>query len=174
MRAHIVENGIVTNTIEVESLDFLPGLVSAESGGAIGDRYEDGEFLPPPPPAKSLEEMNQAVDAERDRRIDSGFVFNGVQYQSRPSDRENIAGKALEAFMAIIEGAQPDNLRWANPHKDFAWIAADNRLVTMDAQTVVSFGKAASAHKEFHVFAGRKIKDMNPIPSDFTDDKWWV
>lgn len=61
MRAHIVENGIVTNTIEVESLDFLPGLVSAESGGAIGDRYENGEFLPPLPPAKSPEEIRREI-----------------------------------------------------------------------------------------------------------------
>lgn len=61
MRAHVIENGIVTNTIEVESLDFLPGLVSAESGGAIGDRYENGEFLPPLPPAKSPEEIRLEI-----------------------------------------------------------------------------------------------------------------
>ena len=61
MRAHIIENGIVTNTIEVESLDFLPGLVSAESGGSIGDRYENGEFLPPLPPAKSPEEIRREI-----------------------------------------------------------------------------------------------------------------
>lgn len=56
MRAHIIENGIVTNTIEVESLDFMPGLVDADLGGSIGDRYENGEFIkrdlaPEPPPA---------------------------------------------------------------------------------------------------------------------------
>lgn len=49
MRAHIIENGIVTNTIEVESLDFMPGLVDADLGGAIGDRYENGEFIKPAP-----------------------------------------------------------------------------------------------------------------------------
>lgn len=49
MRAHIIENGIVTNTIEVESLDFMPGLVDADLGGSIGDRYENGEFIKPAP-----------------------------------------------------------------------------------------------------------------------------
>lgn len=49
MRAHIIENGIVTNTIEVESLDFLPNLIDASHGGSIGDRYENGEFRPPEP-----------------------------------------------------------------------------------------------------------------------------
>ncbi|MBF6630644.1 MAG: hypothetical protein ITG01_05785 [Comamonas sp.] len=56
MRAHIIQNGIVTNTIEVESLDFMPGLIDADLGGSIGDRYENGEFIkrdlaPEPPPA---------------------------------------------------------------------------------------------------------------------------
>lgn len=48
MRAHVIENGIVINTIEVESLDFLPNLVDGESGGAIGDLYQSGQFIKPP------------------------------------------------------------------------------------------------------------------------------
>ena len=47
MRAHIIENGIVVNTIEVKSLDFIPDLISAENGGSIGDRYENGVFTTP-------------------------------------------------------------------------------------------------------------------------------
>lgn len=119
------------------------------------------------------ERIRREIDIERDRRIDAGFEFEGVRYQSRPGDRENIAGKALEAFMAIIDGVQPGDLRWAHTGRDFAWIAADNSLVPMDAQTVVAFGKAASAHKEAHVFAARQIKDMQPVPQDYTDDQWW-
>lgn len=118
-------------------------------------------------------ELAAAIDAERDRRIDAGMTFGGVLYQTRPGDRENIAGKAMEAFMAITAGSQPGDLRWSNPDHDFAWIAEDNSLVPMDAQTVVAFGKAASAHKEAHVFAGRQLKDMQPIPADYADDRWW-
>jgi hypothetical protein len=33
MRAHIVENGVVTNTIEVNSLDVIPGLIEGAIGG---------------------------------------------------------------------------------------------------------------------------------------------
>lgn len=47
MRAHVIDNAVVVNTIEVESLDFLPGLVSADHGGTIGDRYEAGQFIAP-------------------------------------------------------------------------------------------------------------------------------
>jgi hypothetical protein len=49
MRAHQIENGVVVNTIEVESLDFMQGLVDGENGGAIGDRYENGQFVKPEP-----------------------------------------------------------------------------------------------------------------------------
>ena len=46
MKAHIIENGIVVNTIEVESLDFMPNLVEATQG-SIGWNYSDGVFSIP-------------------------------------------------------------------------------------------------------------------------------
>jgi hypothetical protein len=50
MRAHKIENGVVVNTIEVESLDVLPNLVEATEGG-IGWAYANGIFTAPPEPA---------------------------------------------------------------------------------------------------------------------------
>ena len=49
MRAHIIENGVVVNTIEVESLDLRPNLVEATAGG-IGWTYANGVFTAPPEP----------------------------------------------------------------------------------------------------------------------------
>ena len=46
MKAHIIENGIVVNTIEVESLDFMPNLIDGSIGG-IGWKYENGELIEP-------------------------------------------------------------------------------------------------------------------------------
>lgn len=114
-----------------------------------------------------------AVDKERDRRVDAGVEFQGVMFQSRATDRENIAGAAQLAFMAVVAGAQPGDLRWSNPEQDFTWIASDNSLVAMDAQTVVAFGKAAAERKQALIFAARQLKDMEQIPDDYTDDKWW-
>lgn len=123
--------------------------------------------------AAAQAELSGQVDAERDRRIDAGFTFNGIVFQSRPTDRENIAGAAQLAFMAVVGGAQSGDLRWASANTDYQWIAADNSIVTMDAPSVVDFGKAAAAEKQALIFAARTIKDMNPIPADFADDKWW-
>lgn len=113
------------------------------------------------------------IDIERDARIDAGFSFNGVRFQSRMGDRENIAGAAQLAFMAMMNGAVAGDLRWSDPNQDFTWIAADNSLVTMDAPTVVALGKAAAEHKQQLIFAARQIKDAAEIPADFADDKWW-
>lgn len=46
MRAHVVENGVVVNTIDVDSLDFLPNLIAGDVGG-IGWTYENGQLSPP-------------------------------------------------------------------------------------------------------------------------------
>lgn len=46
MKAHVIENGIIVNTIEVESLDLIPGLVEATEGG-IGWGYSNGIFSAP-------------------------------------------------------------------------------------------------------------------------------
>lgn len=115
-----------------------------------------------------------AIDAERNRRIDAGVTFNGTRFQTRPEDRENVAGASQLAFQAIVAGAQPGNLRWHGGATDFAWIAEDNSVVAMDAHTVLEFGKAVAEHKTRHIFLARTLKDMESIPADFTSDNYWT
>ncbi|WP_295460526.1 DUF4376 domain-containing protein [uncultured Pseudomonas sp.] len=113
------------------------------------------------------------VTRERDRRIAAGFTFDGKIFQSRQTDRENIMGNAQLAFMAVAGGAEAGNLRWADANSDFAWIAADNTLVPMDAPTMLAFAKASAAQKARLIFKAREIKDIVPQPTDVTDDKLW-
>lgn len=134
----------------------------ADDDGVPVPVFEDA----PPPTASE-------VDAERDRRIAAGFIFAGKLYQSRPEDRENIAGASTAALAALVNGAQPGDLRWHGGDSDFCWIAADNSLTPMDAQTMFAFGQAAMTHKQAHIFAARAVKDMEPIPADVTADELW-
>lgn len=119
------------------------------------------------------------VDIERDRRINAGFAFDGVLYQSRPEDRENIAGAQKAATDAVAMGAAPGDFGWQrlldpSAPAEFRWIAADNTTHTMDAQTVMRFGYAALGHKQAHIFAARTLKDTAPIPADFaTNPAYW-
>lgn len=114
------------------------------------------------------------VDIERDRRIENGFTFDGVQYQSRPQDLENIAGAATAALGAIVAGALPGNLRWHGGDADFVWLAADNSATPLDAHQTLAFAQTAMAHKQAHIFAARAMKDAFPIPADYaTNGGYW-
>ncbi len=113
------------------------------------------------------------VDAERDRRIDGGFEFNGNRFQSRAQDRENMTGAAQLAFMAVVGGAVAGDLQWPGNGEPFHWIAADNSPVPMDALETVELGKAAADWKSRHIYAGRELKNSESIPADFADNRYW-
>lgn len=172
MRYAVIADGLVANVIVADAGFSLPGKTLVEAGNAGPGWTWDGETFSPPDNNPSAPTPAE-VDAERDRRIAAGFEFQSKAYQSRPEDRENIAGAALAALAAQIGGALPDDLRWHGGDSDFVWIAADNSLTPMDAQTVFAFGQAAMAHKQAHIFAARAIKDADPIPADFADDIHW-
>ncbi len=74
MKAHVIENGVVVNTIEVDSLSVMPNLVEATEG-SIGWLYADGVFTNPNLPtqeelnsrqAKSVRKQRDALLAETD------------------------------------------------------------------------------------------------------------
>jgi hypothetical protein len=61
MRAHIIENGRVTNTVEVASLGLMPGLIDAALGGQIDDMYDEttGKFTTPATPVIVPQEVTR-------------------------------------------------------------------------------------------------------------------
>lgn len=175
------EGTVIDMIVSFDGLGDVPFSASMVDGEPdytheLYQRALAGDFGPIAPytePVKTQDEMATLVDAERDRRIDAGFAFNGKQYQTRQTDRESIAGAAQIAFMAIMGGAEAGDLRWADPDNDYVWIAMDNTLTPMDAQTVVEFGKAAAARKTQLIYAARELKNQTPVPADYADDKWW-
>lgn len=52
MRAHIIEGGVVVNTVLVHELG--PGMLDASLGGSIGDTWDGETFTPPPPPPPAI------------------------------------------------------------------------------------------------------------------------
>lgn len=79
MKAHIVENGIIVNTVEVDSLDALPNLIDAAVGG-IGWRYVSGELLEPLPVPITRDELKktrQAAVAAIKVTVTGGKEFDG-------------------------------------------------------------------------------------------------
>ncbi len=95
MKAHIIENGVVVNTIEVESLDFMPGLVGGEHGGSIGDRYENGEFIKPAPPPKSPEQIQAEILEATQKRLDD---FAATRYYNSILSAATYATSSVPQF----------------------------------------------------------------------------
>lgn len=117
--------------------------------------------------------LHNQVNQERDRRILSGFSFNGHRFDFDPDSVANITGAGASAGVAVSLGAVVGKLRWANPDTDFVWLSAANVSVPMDAQTCFAFSQAAMMHKQAHVFAARTLKDAVELPDNWKDDAFW-
>lgn len=117
MRAHIIENGFVVNTIEVESLDFMPGLVEATEG-AIGWSYDGKKFTPPPAPegpsqfekdqsrytkrAAVKDELMAYMAADNMRRVRLGVENGGWSVADLTSLLDDPAVVAANALMGTL------------------------------------------------------------------------
>lgn len=129
-------------------------------------------WVEPEPFVVTAEYICRQIDAERDRRIDGGFSFNAVRFQSRPSDRENVMGAAQLAGAYLAAGGNPASLRWADPVHDFQWIAEDNSTVPMSAGAVVSLFQAGVAFKTALTFHARDLKDTVLAAEDPASINW--
>ena len=124
----------------------------------------------PDPPIIVNREM---VNAERNRRMRGTFIFNGTAFNCDVDSLQRITGAGTLAGFAMGAGKQAGDLYWHGGTDPFAWIAADNSVVTMDAPTTFAFGQAAARNETLHIFAAKALKDMTPIPSDYTDNAYW-
>lgn len=72
MRAHIVSEGVVVNTIVLDSLDEVPGALDADAlGGGIGWLWDGETLKPPAPPPKAPEEIRAEIVAQTQARLDA-------------------------------------------------------------------------------------------------------
>jgi hypothetical protein len=125
MRAHIIENNVVVNTIEVDSLDFMPNLVNGENGGGIGDCYENGEFIKPTLPALSPEELQAQIVQFTQQRLDD---FARTRNYDDIKSACDYAGCSVQKFS--IEGQYCKDKRaetWAKLYEILAEVQAGTR-----------------------------------------------
>jgi hypothetical protein len=120
-----------------------------------------------PDPAIALAQARAGVNRERDLRMTSTFAFAGKDFDCDQASLARITGAATLAGFAMGAGAPAGFMRWHGGASDFAWIAADNTLFPMDAQTCFAFGQAAANNQSAYIFAAKAIKGMDPIPADF-------
>lgn len=122
------------------------------------------------PKEETASDILRNIDRIRDTRIDGGFTFNGMRFQSRPSDRENIMGACQMAMAYIGAGGDATETKWDDSSSDFEWILEDNSRVVMSAGDVVSLFQSGVAFKTAQTFYARGLKDV--VSAD--DDPWAI
>jgi len=134
MKAHIIKDGKVINTIVVDDLNILPGFIDASLGGTIGDLW-DGETFSKPPKYATVDEALTAklatLAAYRYVQETAGITVNGAEIKT---DLES---------QAMINGAVAYST--LNPTALIDWKAA-NGWVQIDKATVTAVGNAVGAH----------------------------
>lgn len=104
-------------------------------------------------PETRFQEKKQTLIKEVNRlrysMLDEGVTVNGITFQSRASDRENIAGALQLATLAESQG-QPFSIDW---------IAMDNTVHTLDTAFIIALGQAVATRKAELIFRGRAVKD---------------
>ncbi len=129
-----------------EAIDALP--VWAQNALAAWE-LADVENTPAPPTFEDLKQAKrEAVNARRDELETSGFLFNGVLFDSDQRSANRILFAALAAQSAIATGT-PYAVDWA---------AADNSVVTLDAYGVVGMAVALAQSGAVNFYAAKDLK----------------
>lgn len=119
------------------------------------------------------------INEEMYRRLELDLSYLGHAFQMNETSRNLIRRAAVQASMFLLSGGVPTDAKWHLPadQKDsgtnFAWIATDNTRVSMLASEVIDFGNAVDEREMFLRMKARELKDTNPIPLDYEDDKYW-
>jgi hypothetical protein len=114
-------------------------------------------YVPPPP-------SGEDVNAERQRRILVGAVFNGVHVTGSEEDARNLTNLALAAQMRIAAG----DTTTLTTFRDGGNV--DHQLTPPQ---MLGLWQQASAHVSALYAASWALKAMNPIPADFANDNYW-
>jgi|TARA_R110000824_G_scaffold169353_2_gene346470 hypothetical protein len=106
MKAHVIENNVVVNTIEVDSLDFMPNLVEATEGSK-GWSYVDGVFTEPVDTTTDAE-LAEEARTERDSRL-AVTDFHGLT--------DNTMSEAMTTYRQALrdvpaQGGFPNTITW--------------------------------------------------------------
>ncbi len=140
-------------------------LIEFGAGSVVAGMVWDGVVLiPPPPPAPT----SQDVNSERDRRQ---LIAVPVQVNPSTSFYVDVDDKSRTFILAVTEMANIITAGGGTDLIDFT--GADNitRALTPDeirSMSVQVFQELARIQAK-----SRQIKDMDPIPSDYTDNQYW-
>jgi hypothetical protein len=162
MRAHVINGGKIVNTVEVESLGVLPGLVAAQGNEGIGWSYDGQDFTAPAPDLTSLRAAHwEDIKRERDRRTQQGgYQVAGKWFHSDTFSRTQQMG------LVMMGAGIPGGLQWKT---------MDGSFVTM-TQTLAGQVFAAAAASDAAMFSHaeqiKAVMEADPVNFSLASQTW--
>jgi hypothetical protein len=105
-------------------------------------------------PTKTLQEIKdekrKAINAKRDEKEASGFLYNGVSFDSDQRSANRILCAAIVAQAALASG-QTLNVDWT---------AADNSVVPLDAAGIVGLAVALAQAGTANFYTAKALKQQ--------------
>ncbi len=166
--------GKVVNVITVPDASWQPAdgysLVDLGSGANPGAIYKDGKF------SKSAEQvadeaareaeriaaLPQGIQAEAERRINAGMSINSLTFKTDDETMIRLRG-LIDAFDASL--VPPGGVSYRTK--------AGTTVSFPDKATAQTFYNTANQYRSAVLEASAALQQMNPVPSDFEDDKHW-
>lgn len=118
MKAHIIENGVVVNTVLVDSLDALPGVTLVEAkSGSIGWLYDGQTFTDPNPSSSDIvTPLAQDMRFERDKRLSETVdKLNAARWSAMTQAQQTAWSEYRQALLDItLQPGFPKQIQWPN------------------------------------------------------------
>lgn len=164
--------GLVVNTILLDSASVagwvLPAgftLHTTPDVGNMGETWTGSAFTGAVAPAPTPDE----VDVERERR--TGLPLTVVLTSPDRTFAINMDDTALRNMNGLATGALLQKMVGDTTPTPF--ITNANDQVSLSPDDMISLGLQVQARITAITFAGRALKDTDPIPADYTADSHW-
>lgn len=137
--------------IALESAATVPLSEVLLSDGIVTRRPE-----PEPTLAEKKAALRAAINAERDRREQGGFEYDGTVFDSDATSVIRINAAVNTAVAAVLGSSE----------FSVGWTAADNTTVTLDAQGLLGLSTALAAHSNTQHVRARSLKEQLDAAED--------
>lgn len=147
--------------------EYYDELITAQTVGKVIQPGVDGVPVAVDPPVAEITEAD--ITRERSRRIAEGVVvsvegYGDVALQGRPEDQVTLGNLAQISLLRIQQGDTTTITKFRDK---------DNVDHDLTPHQIVDMWVKGTQWASSVYEASWDVKDLDPIPLDYTDDKYW-